>query len=53
MLADKVTDIGGDNVACLCWLGKQKATKFLANRLLKLKNYEPTIISIPSPVNRS
>ena len=37
MLADKVTDIGGDNVACLCWLGKQKATKFLANRLLKTK----------------
>ena len=36
LLADKVTDIGGDNVACLCWLIKHKATNFMADRLLKI-----------------
>jgi hypothetical protein len=37
-IADKVTDTGGDNVACLCWLIKHKATKFMSDRLLKIKN---------------
>jgi hypothetical protein len=36
LLADKVTDIGGDIVACLCWLIKHKATNFMAGRLLKV-----------------
>ena len=36
ILADKVTDIGGDNTACLCWIIKHKATNFMADRILKI-----------------
>jgi hypothetical protein len=36
LIADKVTDIGGVNVACLCWLIEQKSTNFMAYRLLKI-----------------
>jgi hypothetical protein len=36
LLADKVTDIGGDKTACLCWIIKHKATNFMADRILKI-----------------
>ena len=48
LLADKVTDIGGDNVACLCWLIKHKATNFMADRLLN-KDHESIMLSLPRP----
>jgi hypothetical protein len=36
ILADKVTDIGGDNIACLRWIIKHKATNFMVDRILKI-----------------